>query len=177
MGAGRWCEAGAQGPEAKPEAPASRVTPRRGDRQPTPWRVVLDTDVVVSALLFTRSPAMRVREAWHAGRIVPLASRATADELVRVLAYPKFRLSADDQAELLADYLPLATVVTVPEPPPVVPRCRDPHDEPFLHLAAAGRADALVTGDQDLLALAGQTRWRILTVAALLDQLPAPAER
>ena len=102
MGAGRWCEAGAQGPEAKPEAPASRVTPRRGDRQPTPWRVVLDTDVVVSALLFTRSPAMRVREAWHAGRIVPLASRATADELVRVLAYPKFRLSADDQAELLA---------------------------------------------------------------------------
>jgi putative PIN family toxin of toxin-antitoxin system len=154
------------------------MTPqRRGSRPAVRWRVVLDTNVVVSALLFTRGPAVRVREAWHAGQIVPLASRATVDELVRVLANPKFRLSADDQAELLADYLPLTTVVTVREPPPVVPRCRDPHDQPFLHQAAAGRAHALVTGDEDLLALAGQTRWRILTVAALLDHFSAPAER
>ena len=154
------------------------MTPqRRGSKPAVRWRVVLDTNVVVSALLFTRGPAVRVREAWHAGQIVPLASRATVDELVRVLAYPKFRLSAEDQAELLADYLPLTTVVTVSEPPPVVPRCREPHDQPFLHLAAAGRAHALVTGDEDLLALAGQTRWRILTVAALLDHLPAQPER
>lgn len=138
--------------------------------------MVLDTNVVVSALLFNRGPAVRVREAWHAGHVLPLASRATVTELVRVLAYPKFRLSAEDQAELLADYLPAATVVTVTEPPPPVPRCRDPLDLPFLHLAAAGRADALVTGDGDLLALADQTPWRILTLAELLDQLPAPAE-
>ena len=147
-----------------------------GPQQVWPWRVVLDTNVVVSALLFTRGPAVRVRHAWHAGKLLPLASRATAAELVRVLAYPKFRLSAEDQAELLADYLPAATVVPVPEPPPAVPRCRDPHDLAFLHLAAAGSADALVTGDADLLALAGQTPWRILTLAELLAQLPAPTQ-
>ena len=150
--------------------------PRRGIRKARPWRVVLDTNVVVSALLFTRGAAVRVRKAWQAGHVLPLASRATVAELVRVLAYPEFRLSAEDQAELLADYLPVAAVVPVPDPPPAVPACRDPHDLPFLHLAAAGRADALVTGDADLLALAGQTAWRILTLAELLVQLPAPAE-
>ena len=149
------------------------TAPRRGARPARPWRVVLDTNIVVSALLFTRGPAVRVRHAWHAGQLLPLASRATVAELVRVLAYPKFRLSAEDQAELLADYLPATTVVSVPEPPPAVPPCRDPHDLPVLHLPAAGRADALVTGDADLLALAGQTAWRIVTLAEVLERLPA----
>lgn len=149
--------------------------PRRGSRLAKPWRVVLDTNVVVSALLFAKGPTVRVRDAWHSGLVRPLVSRATVAELVRVLAYPKFKLSSEDQGELLADYLPLATVVTVPQPPPDVPQCRDPNDLPFLHLAAAGRADAVVTGDGDLLALAGQTRWRTLTVAELLEHLPALA--
>jgi len=152
------------------------TTPRPGARQARPRRVVLDTNVVVSALVFTRGPAVRVRQAWLAGQVLPLAGRATVTELMRVLAYPKFRLSREDQAELLADYLPAITVVPVPEPPPAVPPCRDPLDRPFLHLAAAGRADALVTGDADLLALAGLTPWRILTLAELLAQRPTPAE-
>jgi predicted nucleic acid-binding protein len=46
-------------------------------------------------------------------------------------------------------------VVDVPEPPPAVPACRDPLDVPFLHLAVADRAQARVSGDRDLLALAG----------------------
>ena len=152
------------------------TTPRRSTRPARPWRVVLDTNIVVSALLFTRGPAVRVRQAWHAGQLLPLASRATVAELVRVLAYPKFRLAPEDQAELLADYLPATTVVPVPDPPPTVPPCRDPHDLPFLHLASVGRADALVTGDADLLALAGLTPWRILTLAKLLTHLPAPTQ-
>jgi len=135
--------------------------------------VVLDTHIVISALLFTRGPAVRVRQAWQAAQVLPLASRVTVAELIRVLAYPKFKLTPEDQAELLADYLPATTVVSVAAPPPAVPPCRDPTDLPFLHLAAAGRADALVTGDADLLALAEQTPWRILTLAELLAHLPA----
>jgi putative PIN family toxin of toxin-antitoxin system len=84
-----------------------------------------------------------------------LASRATAGELARVLRYPKFGLSTAEQEELLADYLPWVQVVHVPVPPPRVPRCRDPFDLPFLHLAVAGKAHVLVSGDRDLLALAG----------------------
>jgi len=136
---------------------------------------VLDTNVVVSALVLAHGPAARIRHAWHAGLILPIGSRLTVAELMRVLAYPRFRLSASDQEELLADYLPALAVVTIPEPPPAVPPCRDPHDLPFLELAAAGRADALVTGDADLLALASEVPWRMLTLADLLARLPASA--
>ncbi len=120
-----------------------------------PPRVVLDTNVVLSALLFGGGPPARVRAGWQSGRFVPLASTATAQELVRVLGYPKFRLSPAEQEELLADLMPWVEVVRIPVPPPRVPACRDPFDLPFLHLAIAGRARALVSGDRDLLALAG----------------------
>lgn len=118
-------------------------------------RVVLDTNVVLSALLFGGGPAARVRAGWQSNRFVPLASTATAQELVRVLGYPKFKLSAAEKEELLADFMPWVQVVRVPDPLPAVPACRDPLDLPFLHLAVAGRARALVSGDRDLLVLAG----------------------
>lgn len=119
-----------------------------------PPRVVLDTNVVLSALIFGGGPAAGVRTGWQSGRFVPLASQSTVAELVRVLRYPKFALSTAEQEELLADYLPWVQVVQVPDPPPGVPRCRDPFDLPFLHLAVAGKAHVLVSGDRDLLALA-----------------------
>jgi putative PIN family toxin of toxin-antitoxin system len=120
-----------------------------------PPRVVLDTNVVLSALLFGGGPPAQLRSAWLAGRFVPLASPETARELVRVLAYPKFKLTAAEQQDLLADYLPWVRVVRIPHPPPKAPPCRDPFDLPFLHLAIAGRAHVLVSGDKDLLVLAG----------------------
>ena len=121
-----------------------------------PARVVLDTNVVLSALLFAGGPTGRVRRGWQAGRFVPLASKATAQEFVRVLGYPRFRLSVEEQHELLADFMPWVEVVRIPEPPPPTPACRDPFDLPFLQLAIAGRARVLVSGDRDLLALAGE---------------------
>lgn len=134
-------------------------------------RVVLDTNVVLSALLFRSETANRLRHAWQGGRFQPLASATTAQELLRVLAYPKFRLSAEDQHELLADYLPWTSTVRIPTPSPTVPACRDPLDAPFLELAMAGRAMLLVSGDRDLLALAGRTPFGIVTPAAFLLRL------
>ncbi len=119
-------------------------------------RVVLDTNVVLSALLFKRGTAPRFRHLWQAGRILALVSAQTARELVRVLAYPKFRLSVQEREEMLSDYLPYAQVIR-PELDPNalehVPSCRDPFDDMFLELAQAGNAQALVTGDKDLLQL------------------------
>lgn len=137
---------------------------------------MLDTNIVLSALVFGGGTTAQVRQAWQTGGLTPLVSTATVQELIRVLAYPKFKLSADEQRELLADYLPFVEVVTVPEPPPRVPECRDPHDLPFLHLATAGKAELLVTGDADLLTLVTpgsrpKLRFRIVTVQALLDHL------
>ncbi|TWO71115.1 putative toxin-antitoxin system toxin component, PIN family [Caenimonas sedimenti] len=120
-----------------------------------PPRVVLDTNVILSALLFAGGPASRLRAGWQEGRFLPLASTATVRELARVLACPKFKLSASEQQDLLADYVPWVQVVRVPDPPPVVPACRDPFDLVFLHVAVTGKARMLVTGDKDLLVLDG----------------------
>lgn len=136
-------------------------------------RVVLDTNVVVSALLFRAGRVAWLREAWRQGTVVPLVTRETVEELLRVLEYPKFRLVAEDRNELLADFLPFAEIAASPKKPPRLPACRDPDDEIFLKAAAGGKADALVTGDADLLALAGQTRFLILSPEALRRHLGA----
>ena len=117
-------------------------------------RVVLDTNVVLSALVFRGGAAGQVRLAWQRGQVLPLASTATVQELIRVLAYPRLRLSQLEQDELLADYLPYAEVVRIAPPWPAVPDCRDALDLPFMHLAVAGKARVLVSGDRDLLPLA-----------------------
>ena len=119
-------------------------------------RVVLDTNVVLSALAFPQGRLAPLRQTWQGGRCLSLVSRATTAELIRALTYPKFKLSADEQRELLADFLPYCTTVRIPSKPPRTPACRDPGDLPFLQLAVVGKADYLVTGDRDLLALGGR---------------------
>ena len=128
-------------------------------------RVVLDTNVLVSALLFNAGTLTWFRDAWQSRQIVPLASRSPTAELIRVLAYPRFGLTQDEREDLLADYLPWCETVAMPDPPPEVPTCRAPFDRPFLELAVAGGADALVTGDRDLLALTDSFTVRILAPA------------
>ncbi len=122
-------------------------------RKITPIRVVLDTNVLVSALLFQTGPLSWLRSAWHCERILPLTSGVTVMELIRVLAYPKFALNEWERNELLDDILPFCDSVTMPPSLPAVPECWDIFDIPFLALALVGHAEFLVTGDKDLLAL------------------------
>lgn len=129
----------------------------------SPPRVVIDTNLVLSALVFAGGRLAPLRLAWQGKRVLPLVSRSTAAELIRTLAYPKFKLVAHEQEELLADYLPCCKVVRIPVPPPATPPCRDACDVIFLELALAGKADALVTGDKDLLSLAGKFACPILS--------------
>jgi putative PIN family toxin of toxin-antitoxin system len=124
-------------------------------------RVVFDTNVVLSALLFTHGRLSWLVGHWQAGKCVPLVSHATAAELMRILSYPKFQLSANEQLEALASYIPYCEAVEVVKSCTVL--CRDPKDQPFLDLAQSGMADLLVTGDEDLLALVGQTEFVIET--------------
>lgn len=134
-------------------------------------RVVIDTNLVLSALVFAQGRLTLLRQAWQSQQIQPLMSKVTAAELIRVLNYPKFKLSAADQQELLADYLPYGLTIVIPEPPPATPACRDAFDVPFLQLAVAGQADALVTGDQDLLCLVEHFACPILTAEQFLQTL------
>ncbi len=105
-----------------------------------------------------------MRAHWRQHACVPLLSRATARELIRVLAYPKFRLSAEQCLELQGDYFPYCEIVDPQDACPAC--CRAPKDQQFLDLAYCGKAALLVTGDEDLLALAKQTAFIIETPEA-----------
>lgn len=138
-------------------------------------RVVLDTNTVLSALVFAQGRLSPLRLAWCGGALRPLVCARTVAELLRVLAYPKFALDAAEREELLADYLPFAEVVDPWQTSPPLPVCRDPRDQVFLELAAVGAARWLVTGDEDLLALAGQLPFDIIAPAAALGALDLPS--
>jgi putative PIN family toxin of toxin-antitoxin system len=124
-------------------------------------RVVFDTTTVISALLFHHGRLAWLRQHWREDICLPLVSRATGAELTRVLAYPKFKLSVEDRRELLAEYLPYCRIVEVNKRCPIA--CRDVKDQPFLDLAHSAKADLLVSGDRDLLALVGQTSFLVVT--------------
>jgi putative PIN family toxin of toxin-antitoxin system len=126
-------------------------------------RVVIDTNLVLSALVFGGSTA-RLRLAWQRDRFIPLVSKATITELIMVLAYPKFKLTKAEQEDLLADYLLFCEMVLMPGKLPTIPECCDPFDDPFLVLALVGNADYLVTGDRDLLCLVDSFAYPIVTV-------------
>ena len=135
-------------------------------------RVVLDTGVVVSALLFPGGRLSWVHESWLGGTLNPIVSRITVDELIRVLAYPKFALTRDEIDSVLAAYLPFTESVTRRRKAAAsLPVCDDPADQEFLDLALTGEASALVTGDDDLLRLRGQTPFDIVTPAELKGRL------
>jgi putative PIN family toxin of toxin-antitoxin system len=135
-------------------------------------KVVLDTGVVISALLFAQGRLAWLRGLWSSGAITPLVSRATVDELIRVLAYPKFQLTEEEIQAVLAAYLPFCDTVATPDGDSTsLPECTDPEDQKFLELAKQGKAEALVTGDGELLALDDQVPFAILSPAELRKRL------
>ncbi len=85
-------------------------------------RLVLDTNVLLSALLFHDGSLSWLRHSWQSETIRPLASRDTAEELIRVLAYPKFHLTEDEREDLLA----LKDVFSIPILTPAAFRDRLP---------------------------------------------------
>lgn len=126
-------------------------------------RVVLDTNVVLSALLFTAGRLAWMRHAWQRQQLLPVVCKETVNELLRVLAYPKFKLTPEEQRDLLADFLPYAQAVELPTPWPELPICRDEKDQAFLVLAHVAKAYALVTGDADILAMRSAISGLIVT--------------
>lgn len=131
-------------------------------------RVVLDTKAVISALLFSGT-ASRLVVLWQARCLTVLVSRKILQEYLRVLAYPKFKLSDQEIRRLIEEeLLPFVETVRVRRPLAVVRR--DPEDNRFLECAVTGRAKYLVTGDQDLRELASYRGITILTAGEFLEQ-------
>ncbi|MBI5560261.1 MAG: putative toxin-antitoxin system toxin component, PIN family [Deltaproteobacteria bacterium] len=114
-------------------------------------RVVLDTNVVISALLF-RGETSRLHTLWKKRAFRIAASREIVGEYLRVLAYPKFNLTESEIKGIIQEeLLPYIEPVTVSEKSDGV--CVDLDDDKFLACAEAAKADAIVSGDAHLLSL------------------------
>jgi putative PIN family toxin of toxin-antitoxin system len=134
-------------------------------------RVVLDTNVILSALLFG-GRLERLRREWRAGRLRLVLSRETAEELLRVMAYPKFRLTHPEITFLFdTELLPFADVIELPASNSKQRWSRDPEDDKFIRCAKAGKCAWLITGDDDLLSLKRVGKVVILSPAEFLGTL------
>lgn len=132
---------------------------------------MFDTNVVVSALVFGGRLAW-LRAAWVDGLLTPVVCRETVIELIRVLAYPKFRLRSDEREALLEEYLPFTETAHLPEYEPLLPdTCRDRSDLVFIRLAISAEVEALITGDSDLMEL--RLPCPVLSAAELRRRLTA----
>ncbi len=132
-------------------------------------RAVLDTNVVISALLFSGPPSQLV-SAWQSSRLRPVVSAPVLDEYIRVLAYPKFKLTDAEIRSLLEEEL-LPFIETVKVPPSVVPKVRDPDDAKFIACAVTADVRWLVSGDDDLLSLQRVKSVEIIPVTVFLQRL------
>jgi len=132
-------------------------------------RVVLDTNTLISALLFSGT-ASRLVPLWQSRRITVLVSKEILQEYLRVLAYPKFQLGDHEIRALVEEeLLPFAETIRVRRRLAVVRR--DPEDDKFLECAVAGRAEYLVTGDRDLREFGSYRGITILTVGEFLERM------
>lgn len=129
-------------------------------------RCVVDTNVVVSASVFTFSVPRQAVENVLRNSIL-LFSDFTMDELKNVLVRSKFDryVSREERALFLAQLNARAEFVPTIR---LVRECRDPKDDKFLEVALNGRADLIITGDADLL---GMHPWREIAIISSSDYL------
>jgi putative PIN family toxin of toxin-antitoxin system len=132
-------------------------------------RVVLDTNIVISRMIFPQGSVASIFNSIYESSVL-LTSKSVLQELRRVAERKKFDryLSPALRLEFIRIYEDAATLI---EPDESIQVCRDPRDDQFLELAASGKADLILTGDQDLLVLHPWRTIPILTPAAYLESL------
>lgn len=138
----------------------------------TPVRVVLDTNCLVSALIFSGGKAGQLRAAWQRGDIIPLVCRENIAELIRVLGYPKFKLAQEDIESLLADIFPWTETVEMNTSYDAIGSLRDKDDAVFIRLSQATGEAFLISGDKHLLKLRGTfPELHIVSLAEFMERI------
>ena len=142
----------------------------KGTPRPSPViRAVLDTNVIISALLLSGPPSQLV-SAWQSSRLRPVVSAPILDEYIRVLAYPKFELTSAQIRGLIEEEL-LPFIETVKVIPSAVPKIQDPDDAKFITCATTAGVRWLISEDDDLLSLHRVQSVEIVSVTAFLQRL------
>jgi putative PIN family toxin of toxin-antitoxin system len=130
--------------------------------------VVIDTNVFISALLFGGTPG-KLTPLWKSGKIQLHITSEIVSELLRVLAYPKFKLTEREiQYLLYVEILPFCTVVTAKSGAVIIKE--DPSDDIFLRCCEVAKAKALISGDNHLLNLKSHRNTQILTPSRFLKE-------
>lgn len=131
-------------------------------------RIVFDTNVIISALIFSSSTSMTAFT-YAKSQGVILVSIDVLSELNDVLNRKKFDryITQDIREDFLTSLALEAEIINITE---TITDCRDPKDNKFLELAISGNADFLVTGDQDLLVLHPFRDIKITTVTDFLSK-------
>ena len=130
-----------------------------------PLRIILDTNLFVSILLGSKTLAP-LETFVRNGRARLIISPAQIGELTEVLRRPHFKFEPDEM-EALLDWIKSDAILVTPQKIPK-PVSRDPKDDFLLAAAVAGKADALVTGDKDLLVLGSYEGIPIMTSSKFL---------
>lgn len=131
-------------------------------------RAILDTNVVISALLF-RGELSRLHVLWKKKAFTIIASGEIVEEYVKVLAYPKFRLTEKEIREIFEmELLPYIEPVSITGE--IDAACDDPDDAKFLACAEAAKADVIVSGDAHLLSLKKHKGCPIITAERFLKK-------
>lgn len=134
-------------------------------------RIVLDTNILISALLSPSGPPRQLLEIWEAGEMELITSVQQRDEVARVLDYEHLRprITAEQAEQLVSLLEHTATMV---EPVPNFELSVDPADNVILATAVAGQADMIVTGDKrHLLTLVDAQGIPIVTASAAVARL------
>ena len=131
-------------------------------------KVTLDTNILVSALGWEGNPK-KVFEAVVAGKADLVISEALIAELSKTLDYPKFQFSQEQKDRFKALILSLATLVKPAEKISAIKE--DTDDNRVLECAATGKADYIVSGDNDLLRLKEFRGIRIKNPKEFLEEL------
>ena len=131
-----------------------------------PPRVVIDTSVFISALLFDGAAGQLV-DFWQQGKIIFLVSGEVLKEYIAVLSYPKFKLIKEEIKSLVeSEVIPFFEPVNVTTKVEII--TIDPADNKFLELAEDGKADFILSSDKHLLDLKSYKDFRIIPVEEFL---------
>ena len=135
-------------------------------------RIVIDTNVLLSGLLWHGTPHMLLNHV-RAGTVELMMSHTLLEELAKVIARKKFAAILERTTRtpdrILSEMQALAEIVVAPPLP--LPVCRDPDDDAVLACALAAHADLIVSGDDDLLSLKEFQHIPIITAAQAMQRL------
>ena len=134
-------------------------------------RVVLDTNILIGALITKGTPPDRLYQAWLRGEIELVTSTAQMAEIADVLARPRLQnFLATIEATAIVENI--STRALILHEPPGVNLSPDPKDNPILAVAITGKADLIVSGDKKhMLALGKVEGIPIVTAREALNRL------